>query len=196
MPWSPASGVRQDYLDAWSEHFGERYFDFEHRGIRFIGINSQLLNSGLPLESEQRQWLQGVFENSDETRNFLFMHYPPFLLHENGNEHYDNLGSRSRRELLQMIDGHAVEALFAGHVHHFWCNRYGNSDCYLLPSTAFMRQDYSELFRIAPDAAFGRADCSKLGYLLVRVYKHGHDVEFIRCNGRELDPSPLLTDAA
>ncbi len=195
MSWSPASGVRQAYLDAWSEHFGDHYFDFQHRGVKFIGMNSQLFDSGLPLESQQRQWLSNIFENMAESRVYMFMHYPPFLLDENENEHYDNLGSQSRRDLLQLIEENSVEALFAGHVHHFWYNRYRNCDCYLLPSTAFTRQDYSELFRIPPRAAFGRDDRSKLGYLLVHVYEHGHDFEFIRCCGRELESDHFSAEA-
>ena len=185
MSWSPAGGVRQTYLDAWSKHFGEHYFEFHRCGIAFIGINAQLLGSGLPLESVQREWLKEKVSQFSSDRIFLFSHYPPFLLDEEENEHYDNLGDQGRQEILELIETHSIEALFAGHVHHFWYNCYKNCSCYLLPSTAFTRQDYSEMFRVSPTADFGRNDRAKLGYLLVHVYEDGHDFELIRCDGRE-----------
>ena len=188
MPWSPAGTVRQSYIDAWSRCFGAHYFGFRHGGVGFVGVNAQLYGSNLELERIQREWLAGKMAEYADGRIFLFSHYPPFLHSASEAEHYDNLGSRGRREILKLIREHSVEALFAGHVHHFWYNRYGSCGCYLLPSTAFTRQDYSEMFRIAPTTEFGRDDQAKLGYLLVHVYERGHEFEFIRCAGSGAKP--------
>ena len=188
MAWSPAGGIREHYLECWSQQFGADRFSFEHKGIAFIGINAQLLGSGLAGEQVQRTWLEQELERFSAERKFLFSHYPPFLLNPEEDEHYDNLSSATRSELLELIETYEVEALFTGHVHHFWYNTYSDCDMYLLPSTAFTRQDYSEMFRVSSDQDFGRNDRAKLGYLIVNVHDTGHDIEFVRCHGHEAGP--------
>ena len=187
MAWSPAGGIRPEYLDSWTQYFGSDKFSFEHQGVAFVGINAQLLGSALECEQVHNDWLELTLKNYSDKRVFLFSHYPPFLLHPEEDEHYDNLGSRGREMILKLIESYSMEALFAGHVHHFWYNCYSNCDCYLLPSTAFTRQDYSEMFRISPQDAFGRDDKDKLGYLIVHVHEIGHTFEMVRCHGREVD---------
>ena len=187
IPWGPAGGVRDDFLQAWSEHFGAHYFHHEHRGIHFIGINAQLPGSGLALEREQKHWLENLLNDIDGGRIFIGSHYPPYLLAEDEPEHYDNLGAAGRAWLLSLLSRHRVEALFCGHVHQYWFNRHAQTQCYLLPSTAFTRQDYSEMFRINGAREYGRNDEQKLGYLLVHLYQHGHGVEVVRTAGRELE---------
>ena len=192
ISWGPAGTVRQPYLDAWSEYFGDHYFHFSVQDVHFIGLNIQLYGSGLQMESTQRQWLADVLEQCKNKRIMLFSHYPPYLLDPKEKEHYDNLGDIGRQEILDLIKTCSIEALFAGHVHHFWYNSYERCHFYLLPSTAFTRQDYSEMFRIPPaDDACGRNDLPKLGYMIVHVYEHGHQFEIVRCNGRELENYPI-----
>ncbi len=186
MAWSPAGGIRESYLEIYSQHFGSDRFDFEHQGIAFVGINAQLLGSELESETSHREWLRNTLRRNSDNRVFLFSHYPPFLYHPDEDEHYDNLGHQGREEILNLLEEFLVEALFTGHVHHFWYNNYSDCDCYLLPSTAFTRQDYSEMFRVAPnDNAFGRDDRDKLGYLIVHVHESGHTFDMVRCRGRQ-----------
>ena len=192
LSWGPAGMVRQHFLDAWSESFGEHYFHFLCQGVVFIGINCQLLGSGLPLEEVQRDWLRKTIAENTNNRIMLFSHYPPFLLDENEDEHYDNLGIQHRQELLELVESHSVEAIFAGHVHHFWYHRLHNCNFYLLPATSFTRQDYSEMFRIGPNEEYGRNDQAKLGYLLIHLYEKGHEFEMIRSAGQELEPNSTL----
>lgn len=190
---APSGRVRESYLDMWSDQLGEHYFCLRHQKVAFVGINSQIFGSGVLLEDEQWRWLEDTLIDCHEERIFLFSHYPPFLLEPDERENYDNLGEPSRTRLLGLIKKHSVEALFTGHVHHFWYNRFNSCHCYLLPSTAFARQDYSEMFRVAPPASsqFGRDDRAKLGYLLVHVYQSGHEIEFVRSYGENKSDSGL-----
>jgi predicted phosphodiesterase len=196
IPWGPAGAVNEGFLAAWSEHFGEHYFTVIHDDIAFVGINAQLVGSGLSMEQEQIEWLELSLQNLSNKRIYLFTHYPPFLAEVDEPEHYDNLSKEGRCWLLALLEKHNVEALFAGHVHHFWYNHVGNCQCYLLPSTAFTRQDYAEMFRVGPAAEFGRNDKAKLGYLLVHVHERGHFVEMVRCYGYEKGFNELVTDTA
>jgi hypothetical protein len=81
-----------------------------------------------------------------------------------------------------------VVAAFAGHAHNFWYDRFEETDYYLAPSTCFVRQDYSEMQRVAApeDSEFGRNDSAKLGYFVVKVFAQGHAVQFARTFGAEL----------
>jgi len=185
IKWGPAGTVRQSFLDAWTEYFGAHYFLHWQDDIAFIGINAQVLGSGLDLEKEQASWLETTLEQNKNKRVYIFTHYPPFLLDVEEDEHYDNIGIEGREYLLNLVEKYAVEGLFAGHVHHFWYNRFHQCDCYLLPSTCFTRQDYSEMFRIGPADEQGRDDADKLGYLLVHVHEHGHMVEMVRSYGKQ-----------
>nr|MBX2885926.1 metallophosphoesterase [Granulosicoccus sp.] len=185
IDWGPAGTVRQSFLDAWQQYFGAHYFKHRHQGVVFVGINAQVLGSGLPLEQEQNTWLHETLQAHKSERIHLFTHYPPFLFDTDEEEHYDNLNEAARGDLLSLIDEYAVEALFAGHVHHFWYNRYRQCDCYLLPSTCFTRQDYSEMFRIGPAQEHGRNDADKLGYLLVHVFEDHQQIEMVRSYGND-----------
>ena len=97
---------------------------------------------------------------------------------------------------MGLLEKHGVEALFAGHVHNFWFHRHGATDCYLLPSTAFVRLDYSEMQRVAPEpgSEFGRDDRPKLGYAVVHVHEGGHLLEIVRTWGATAEagsPEPV-----
>lgn len=186
--WAPAAGICDEYLALWDEHFGADYHAFDHAGDRFIVINAQLILSGLSREQEQADWLENELAASDGKRIFLFTHYPPYFADPAEEENYDNIGDPGRSWLLGLLEKHNVEALLAGHVHNFWFNRYANTDCYLLASTSFVRQDYSEMYhaRPGPNDEAGRNDRPKLGYAIMHIYENGHTIEFVRTFGEEL----------
>ncbi len=196
VEWAPAGVVREEFLALWEEHFGPQYQAFSHLGVRFILINAQVINSGLELENEQREWLERELEGSISDRIMLFLHYPPYLGFPDEDENYDNLAEPGRSWVMNLVEKHQVEALFSGHVHHFWYHRHATTDCYLLPSTSFTRQDYSEMFRSAPTPEMqdGRNDRNKVGYFVVLVYDNGHVCHFrstrggVLEQGKHLDP--------
>ncbi|WP_282607770.1 metallophosphoesterase [Pelagibius sp. Alg239-R121] len=188
--WAPAAQICDAYVALWEKHFGAHYHAFDHGDCHFVIINAQIINSGLACEEEQRLWLENDLKANSGKRIFLNSHYPPYFTRPDEEENYDNIGEPGRSWMLNLLKQYDIEALFIGHVHNFWYNRYANTDCYLLPSTAFVRQDYSEMFRIkpGPDDQAGRNDKAKLGYFVVRVYEGGHLCDVIRTYGKTLDP--------
>ena len=188
--WGPAATVSEEFLGLWKEYFGESFYSFDHGETHFIVLNAQIINTGLAAEAEQRTWLEGDLVANRRKRLFVNIHYPPYLTHPDEDEHYDNIAEPGRSWLLGLLEAYGVEALFAGHIHNFWYHRHGATDCYLLPSTAFVRQDYSEMFRAPPPpgAEAGRNDAPKLGYFLVHVHEHGHTCEIVRTYGRLAAP--------
>lgn len=183
IDWMPADQVCDSFLSAYRAAFGPDYFSFDKGSMRFVMVNSLLINSGLDDEQQQKQWLEGLLESAAGKRVFLFMHYPPYIYSTGERGNYDNLDEPGRSWLLALMQRPEVEAAFAGHVHNFWYDRVGDAEFYMLPSTAFLRHDFTEFYKTAPDVEFGRGDSDKFGYFVVDVYANGHVVHSIRTLG-------------
>ena len=188
VDWMPADIVRSDYVSRYRETFGKDYYAFDCGLLRGIVIDALLLNSDLPEEAEQRAWLEAELAASAGRRIFCFIHYPPYVLAPDERSTYDNIDQPGRSWLLGLLQKHGIEAMFAGHVHNFWYDVYEETEMYLLPSTAFLRHDYSEFYRVNPGNEFGRGDVGKFGYCVVDVHERGHVMRLVRTDGRTLPP--------
>lgn len=186
IDWMPADQVCDDYLEIYRAAFGRDYFSFDEGSLRFIAINSLLLNSGLEDEQRQREYVERQITEAAGKRVFLFMHYPPYIHTENERGSYDNVDEPGRSWLLSQMRRPNVEAAFAGHVHNFWYDRVGSADFYMLPSTAFLRHDFSEFYRIDAGVEFGRGDLEKFGYFVVDVFEDGHVAYSVRTHGQRV----------
>ena len=182
----PAEFASPQSLALFEDHFGRSWHAFEHDGCHFVVINSSLINRGIPAEDEQRAWLEAKLASARGERIFLFAHYPPFITAADEPSHYDNIDEPGRSWLLALIERHAVEAVFSGHVHHFFYNRHHASQLYVLPPTSFIRQDYSELFPVEPASEYGRDDVGKYGVTFVDVLEAGHAVRIVPTEGAEI----------
>lgn len=191
----PAAAVTDDGIALYERYFGAPFSAFDHGDCRFVLINSPVLNSGLAGEETQREWLEAELSASRGKRVFLFTHYPPYILDRDEPSNYDNIDEPQRSWLLSLIESCAVEALFAGHVHNFFYQRHGVTDCYLLPATSFFRQDYAELFRIEAAPEHGRNDAEKLGFFMVDVYSDRHIARCLRTSGKTLEANAALAPA-
>lgn len=194
VSWMPAGTVTDEFLEIYRAHFGKDYYSFEQNGIHQIVLNASIINSGLESEQKQRDWLEADFATHKDSRIFIYIHYPPYVSNREENSSYDNIDEPGRTWLLTLIERYKPEAMFCGHVHNFWYDVHGETEIYLLPSTAFVRHDYSEFFKIGPGDQFGRNDEPKLGYFMVHVYEHGHVVENLRTYGRTLNDEESLVD--
>ena len=136
-PGMPAKATTAQSLDAYRHAFGSSWHHREHAGIHFVGINSSLVNSGLAAEAEQRDWLEAKLAELSGERIFLFSHYPPFIADRYEQDHYDNYAEPGRTWFLDLAASANVEAIFSGHVHHFFFNRYEGVKLFCLPPTSF-----------------------------------------------------------
>lgn len=193
-PLSPAPGATEARQAVFMEHWGAAWRSFDHRGVHFVLLDTPVLNTGSPREAEQWAWLEADLAAASGRRTFVFVHYPPFLLDPAEPEHYDNLAEPGRGRLLALLARHRVEALFAGHVHHFFWHHLDGTDHYLLPSTAFMRPEYAELCPVEPGDEYGRNEAGRLGFCFVHVDATGHRIEPVRTGGATVAtalPGPL-----
>ena len=182
----PAKSVRDDWIAIHENNFGPSWSSFDSGDIRFVLINNPILNSGLPIEKQQRQWLEQQFVSAGGRRLFLFMHYPLFLLSPSESSTYDNIDEPARSDFISLIEKYQVEAVIAGHVHNIFYHRANNTEYYVMPATSFVRQDFSEMYRLEAAPENGRNDAEKLGFAIVDVYAGGHVLHYLRSFGEGL----------
>jgi Icc-related predicted phosphoesterase len=189
-PWMPAVEVSSAHLAGYVAAFGPSHQVVTHESCVFVFLAASLLNSGLEEEAVQRDWVEKTLARHAGGRIFLVTHYPPYLVDPKEPGHYDNIDEPGRSWLLDLVRRHRVEAVFGGHVHNFFYNRLGDTELYVVPSVAFARRDYAEMYAVAPTAAmeFGRNDTDKLGFFLVDVRDDGHVARWIRSRGAEAGP--------
>jgi hypothetical protein len=183
----PAKSIRESWIDIHEANFGPSWRSFDQGGVRFVLINNPILNSGLPHERAQDAWLEETLAGAGQQRIFVFMHYPLFLLSPDEPSTYDNIDEPARSRLMALMQKHNVEAVFAGHVHNIFYHRVAGTEFYVMPATSFVRQDYSEMFRIEATHENGRDDAEKLGFAIVDVHADGHVVNYLRSYGEEID---------
>ena len=192
VSWMPAGTVNEEYLALYASHFGDHFYAFDTDELHIVVINAPIINSNLAAEETQKNWLEKDLAENAHKRTFFCLHYPPYVSNADENGNYDNIDEPGRTWLLNLIKQHGPEAIFCGHVHNFWYDVRGETEFYVLPSVAFVRQDFSEMYRIEPGDQYGRNDEPKLGFYIVRVFEQGHVVEFIRTYGRTLEPGREL----
>jgi predicted phosphodiesterase len=190
--WMPAGTIDETSIATYEAAFGRHYYSLRHADIRFIVLNAALINSGLPQEANQRAWLEAEFAGDPSVRTFVFIHYPLFVSDPDEPGSYDNLEEPGRSWLMALVKKYRPEALFAAHVHNFWYNVIGATETYVLPSTCFVRHDYSEMFRIDAGDQYGRNDAAKLGFAVLDIYETGHVVHYQRSYGATLAPGQEL----
>ena len=188
LDWMPAGTVTEEHIDKYRDLVGRDYYSFDHEDVHFVLINAQLINTGFASEVAQKAWLAADLESCRGRRVMLFSHYPPYTADADERGHYDNLDEPGRSWVLDLCRENRIEALYAGHVHNFFYDRHGCTDIHILPSVCFVRQDYSEMFRVEAADEHGRNDVAKLGFFLVKVHEHGHVNELVRTLGASLGP--------
>jgi len=191
----PTHPVDARALDLYHSRFGPSWYSFDRDDLHFAVVNSQILNTGLHQESQQRNWLEEDLRRHVGRRLFLFLHMPPFLWHPDEPHlgHYDNLGEPARTWLLDLVRQRRVEMLFAGHVHFPFYDQVANTRQVILPSTSFTRPGFGHLFTSASPPEQGRDDAPKLGFYLCRILDDRVDLHLIRTSGAtELDPATRL----
>lgn len=185
-PTMPASWVTPAFLADYHARCGRSWTSWDEGDLHFVILNSQIMNSALPEAQEQQRWLEADLAQTTSARSFIFLHLPPFLRSADEPDlgHYDNIGEPARSWLLNLVRRHRVELLLAAHVHWSFYNRVGQTDYFTVPSVAFTRPGFSELFSSPPPSEQGRNDVGKLGFFLIRVLAEGTRVHMIRTGGQ------------
>jgi len=97
--------------EIWEERWGPVYYSFTHRGCRFIALNNAYLKQGDNIRGEQLDWLEKELRRPGARRTFVFLH-KPFWRYREGTTNW-------MTEIHPLLVEAGVEAVFAGHWHHY-----------------------------------------------------------------------------
>lgn len=97
-------------LRIYEERYGALYYSFSHEGCRFIVLNSEDLEHRERIDGAQLEWLKGELEKGGR-RIFLFVH-KPFWRYEEGQSNWMEV-------VHPLLAAAGVDAVFAGHWHHY-----------------------------------------------------------------------------
>lgn len=112
-----ASKVAEE-ISAWKQAVGPDRVSFEHDGCVFIGLDSNLWNTGYPAERVQLNWLKAQLAKSRGKRIFVFEHHPLFTkLPTDPNGEYYAVDNPARAKILDLLREYKVEAVLTGHYH-------------------------------------------------------------------------------
>jgi 3',5'-cyclic AMP phosphodiesterase CpdA len=130
--------IDEQRLQRWLSVFGADRFAATVGGWRLVGINAQLLGSGLPQEEEQDDWLEA--ELADASRPILLASHKPLFLQspDEAETTASSINPAPRERLLRRLRASPVKVVLSGHLHcrrdvvrnglrHVWA-----------PSTAFL----------------------------------------------------------
>lgn len=181
----PTHPVSPESLANYHQVCGRSWYRVDQADCRLLVINSQILDTDLPEEREQREWLETEMASAEGKRLMLFLHLPLYLGKEDepalGN--YDVLGVSSRRWLLDLIKRHEVRFVAGAHVHFAFFDTIGECEYHQLASPCFTRPGFAHLFSSSAPSERGRNDQEKLGFYLVRVFPDEIRLHFIRTSG-------------
>lgn len=113
-----ASPVGAGPLAAWHEVFPADRFAKDASGWQVVGLNAQLLNSGLPEEAAQWAWLEATLTGPGPVA--LFIHKPLFRAAPDEPADptpYRYVPMAARDRLMGLIRGAGVKLVGCGHVH-------------------------------------------------------------------------------
>jgi len=118
-------GVTQARVETYEQRLGESFFSRTIAGIRFIGLNSSILGSGLPREEQMWTFFDAQMAAPFAGPTIVFMHYPPYVntADEPGGGYW-NIEPESRARLLAALQRGGVKILLTGHLHYQATNHY------------------------------------------------------------------------
>ena len=108
-------------LDRYREVFGPDYYGFDHGDVRFVVLDTVVIDHPEEVEDEladQMQFLESELADAAERAHTILMgHHPLFLASANEDDSYWNLPTDRRQPILDLIHRHGVKIAFAGHWH-------------------------------------------------------------------------------
>jgi predicted phosphodiesterase len=168
-PLEPWMGMRvtSARIAAFRQAYGgDRWLKVLDRRWGIVGVNSQLLGSGLPEEDEQWRWLDEHSGAVGDRSVLIFMHKPlwaPAL--KPGAPPQDpaalSVPGDARERILEHFDSGQVEVVATGHLHRSRIKRRGSVLEVWAPTTAFVERSQGVMnepgqlgvveYRLSPD---------------------------------------------
>jgi len=184
---TPSHPANEKDRDAFNAVFAEDRWQFEAAGWRFIGLNSLIMNTGIPSEAEQMDWLTSQLSGANGKPIALFLHKPLFL-HTPGDPEQASTAIRYvpqpvRAKLVGMLGKHDVRLVASGHVHQRRDFTYGHTRHVWAPSAGF----------IIPDRTQEVIGTKEVGLVEYRFQPDSFEVRHVRAPGQfDVDLDSLI----
>jgi len=139
----PVDDIR---LDRWRKVFGPTFWTMDtEQSLRLIGLNSQILSTGLAEEDAQWRMVEQSLSSADGRRIIMFLHQPLFM-HD-----WDEIDrpawavlDQSRQRLKALFVDHGVELIICAHVHRAQVlDEPGMPKIVWTPATSFLSRNES-----------------------------------------------------
>jgi 3',5'-cyclic AMP phosphodiesterase CpdA len=179
--------VTEPSLQAYRAILGNDRWRFDAAGWCFIGLNSLIMNTGLPSEAEQFDWLASQLSDIKGQPVALFIHKPLFLNTPDDPElaatsfRYVPMPARSR--LIEMLGAVDLRLVASGHVHQRRDFTFGHTRHVWVPSASF----------IVPDSRQDVIGIKEVGLVEYRFQPDSFEVRHVRAPGQtDVDLESLL----
>lgn len=136
-PWAGIS-VTSERVAGFRGAFGADHWVELRPEWALIGINSEVMSSGLPEEAEQWEWLATLPALVGDRTAILFMHKPVWSPLDHEIEHAIALPAAERDRLLEILAPVTIAAVCSGHLHCYQTRHVGNVLTVSAPSAAFV----------------------------------------------------------
>jgi len=182
-PYFPVPG-NHDVNDAaseqlWMERMGPTRYAFDYGNSRFIVLDSEEVDAPDHLSDAQVAWFKQELESARASNIFVFLHQPYFT-EEADPRQQDEVWEARWKYLADVMHGHPVRAVFAGHIHGYRDFGVRDGVHYVIAAGAASLGNGS-----GPDGRFNH-------YLLVRV--RGEEVSWSVIKPGAVLPSNVATN--
>lgn len=124
---------------AYRKAFGDEFWVQDLGDWRFIGLNAQLMDSGLPGETAQMEMVTDALGSAATRQCAILIHKP--LYNKSATERGQSLQAlwpKSRKRLLALCEKHKVKLVASGHRHCYRSLRHGGTRLVWAPASSFI----------------------------------------------------------
>ncbi len=125
----------------FTSRYGEDRFVFAERGVRLVGINSNLIKYNDPREEGQKIWLEDALGKNGDEVSVVFAHHPFFMTDIKEDDGYFQIQKDKRRDYFELFEEMGVSAVYAGHRHNNAEREYNGMPVRTTTSVAFQIGD-------------------------------------------------------
>jgi 3',5'-cyclic AMP phosphodiesterase CpdA len=137
-PWRGIA-VTEDRVAAYEQVWGPDHWREDRDGWTVLGLDSELMGTGLPREAAQWAWLEETVGGLDAGHPvLLFLHKPVFAALDHPIDHAVDVGPQARERLLALFARTGLRAVGSGHLHRYRSVDYDGVREVWAPSTAFV----------------------------------------------------------
>lgn len=157
--------INAERMRLWAECYGCDRFSYDLGAWRLVGLNSELMGSGLPEEDEQLDFLECTLADAGDRSVGIFIHKPLYIsAPDETNTLAHCVLPSARTPLLNRLGAAQLKFVANGHIHAYFHDTHSDVDFVWCPTTAF----------IIPNKKMPVAPTDRAGYLIWELDSKTH----------------------